>query len=222
VIDAAAVAANVARVRQRITAAGGTDVQLVAVTKGFGADAVAAVRAAGIDDLGESYAQELSNRSEAFSGARVHFIGRLQTNKVRALAPLVAFWQSVDRGAVATEIARRAPGASVLVQVNVTGEAQKGGCRPEDVGALVGQCRDLGLQAEGLMAVGLGGPAEAARPGFARLRHLVDELGLVQCSMGMSGDLEVAVQEGATMVRIGSALFGPRPGPKPARRVLSE
>jgi uncharacterized pyridoxal phosphate-containing UPF0001 family protein len=116
----------------------------------------------------------------------------------------------VDRPTVAAEIARRAPGAMVMVQVNVTGESTKGGCQPTEAEALVVRCRELDLQVAGLMTVGSSDGPEAARPGFARLRALVDELGLVYCSMGMSSDLEVAVQEGATMVRIGSALFGPR------------
>jgi pyridoxal phosphate enzyme (YggS family) len=222
VIDPAVVAANVAQVRHRIEAAGGRNVTLIAVTKGFGSEAVAAVRAAGVHDLGESYAQELLERRHAFAGTRVHFIGRLQTNKVKVVAPLVDCWQSVDRVAVATEIARRTDGATVMLQVNVTGESTKGGCEPSEAGALADRCRGLGLRVQGLMAVGSSAGAEASRPGFARLRNLVDELGLDHCSMGMSEDLEVAVQEGATMVRIGSALFGPRPGSKPTRRVLSE
>jgi pyridoxal phosphate enzyme (YggS family) len=211
VFDPAVVAANVARIRERIATAGGTDVTIMAVTKGFGAGTVAAVRAAGINLLGESYAQELLERRPAFEGAEVHFIGRLQTNKVRAVASVVDCWQSVDRPAVAHEIARWAPDATVMVQVNVTAESTKGGCQPGELPMLLDECRRSGLRVVGLMAVGSSGGPEAARPGFARLRAMVDELGLDHCSMGMSNDLEVAVQEGATMVRIGSALFGPRP-----------
>ncbi|MCU1344518.1 MAG: hypothetical protein JWL70_784 [Acidimicrobiia bacterium] len=217
-IDPSALAANVARVQERIAAAGGRDVTVMAVTKGFGADAIAAARGAGLADLGESYAQELLERRSALAGARVHFIGRLQSNKVRSMASLVSVWQSVDRAGIAAEVARRAPGAQVMVQVNVSDEATKGGCAPADTVGLVSQCRDLGLAVQGLMAVGSSAGPDAARAGFALLRSQVDDLGLEQCSMGMSGDLEIAVQEGATMVRIGSALFGPRP----LRRVLSE
>jgi uncharacterized pyridoxal phosphate-containing UPF0001 family protein len=110
------------------------------------------------------------------------------------------------------EIARRAPGAAVLVQVDTSGGLGKGGCAIGDVPALAAHCSDLGLEVLGLMAVGptTGGP-EAARPGFRQVRHLVDELGLSVCSMGMSDDLEVAVEEGSTQVRVGSALFGARP-----------
>lgn len=198
------VTAAVAEVRRRI---GDDAVRLVAVTKGFGADAVAAAVAAGVPDVGESYAQELREKAPV-EGATWHFVGRLQTNKVRQVAGLVDLWQSVDRAELAEEIARRAPGAAVLVQVNVSGEAQKGGCAPADAPALVARCGALGLDVRGLMTVGH--PADP-RPGFRLLAGLADDLGLPERSMGMSGDLEIAVEEGATMVRVGRALFGPRP-----------
>jgi uncharacterized pyridoxal phosphate-containing UPF0001 family protein len=143
---------------------------------------------------------------------RWHFIGRLQRNKVRAVAPIVALWQSVDRLSLGEEITRRAPGASVLVQVNATGEDGKGGCPPALVPGVVDGCRDLGLDVRGLMAVGpTTGGAAAARPAFEAVRDLAARLGLVEVSMGMTDDLEVAVACGSTMVRVGSALFGPRP-----------
>jgi uncharacterized pyridoxal phosphate-containing UPF0001 family protein len=99
----------------------------------------------------------------------------------------------------------------VLVEVNVSGEAQKGGCDPTDADKIVGECRRLGLDVRGLMCVGRAGEPDDARVGFRLLRRMVDDLGLEVCSMGMSADLEVAVEEGATMVRVGSALFGERP-----------
>jgi pyridoxal phosphate enzyme (YggS family) len=213
--DAAAAGAAVAAVRRRIAAAGGDPaaIRLVAVTKGQPVDAVRAALAAGVADVGENYAQELVAKAEAggVDGARWHFIGRLQRNKVRLVAPFVALWQSVDRLSLAAEIADRAPGAAVLLQVDVTGEEQKGGCRPAFLPALLEGSRDLGLDVRGLMAVGPAGPPEAARPGFRLLRDLADRHGLEERSMGMSGDLAVAVAEGATMVRIGTALFGERP-----------
>jgi len=182
------------------------------VTKGFGIDAVEAALGAGLVDLGENYAQELLEKAPGHPRVRFHFIGRLQRNKVRPLAPLVALWQSVDRLELAREIARRAPGAAVLVQINLSGEPQKGGCAPGEVAALVAAARDLGLDVQGLMGVGPAGPREAARPGFRELVALADRLDLPVRSIGMSADLEVAVQEGATMVRVGTDLFGPRPG----------
>jgi PLP dependent protein len=214
VIDAALVVDRVAAVRRRIDDAGGVRVTLVAVTKGFGPDALEAAATAGVGDIGENYAQELSTKSELAKrlGLTVHFIGRLQTNKVRSVAGDVGLWQSVDRPAVAVEIAKRAPGVRVLVEVNVSGEAQKGGCDPTDADKIVGECTRLGLAVQGLMAIGRAGEPEDARPGFRLLRRMVDDLGLDVCSMGMSADLEIGVEEGATMVRVGSALFGERPG----------
>jgi uncharacterized pyridoxal phosphate-containing UPF0001 family protein len=145
-------------------------------------------------------------------GLAVHFIGQLQSNKVRLLAGLVDVWETVDRPRLVAELARRSPGARVLVQVDTTGEPGKGGCPLADVPELVVAAGAAGLVVEGLMTVGPteGGP-EAARPGFRAVRRLVDELGLTTCSMGMSADLDVAVEEGTTEVRVGTALFGARP-----------
>ena len=125
-----------------------------------------------------------------------------------ALAPWVVCWQSVDRANLGTEIARRAPGARVLIEVNLAGEPAKGGCRPPDVASLLDALRADGLEVTGLMAVPPAG--DEPRPWFARLRDLATALELPELSMGMSGDFEVAVEEGATMVRVGRALFGPR------------
>lgn len=218
-IDPGQVAERLAVVRDRIARAGGIGVQVVAVTKTFGVDALRAASAAGADAIGENYAQELvakfaelaESGDEPF-GLPVHFIGQLQSNKVRSVAPYVQVYETVDRASVATEIAKRAPGATVLVQVSTSGEPGKGGCPVDDVAALVDRLRALGLVPAGLMTVGPteGGP-EAARAGFRRVRALLDQLGLSVCSMGMTDDLEVAVQEGATQVRVGSALFGARP-----------
>lgn len=188
-------------------------VDIVAVTKSFGPDAYLAAVQLGLTKVGENYAQELvAKHAELPAGLEVHFIGQLQTNKVRIVAPCVDVFESVDRPSLAHEIAKRAPGAAVLVQVDTSGEPGKGGCALDEVEALVARCRELGLEVRGLMTVGptSGGP-EAARPGFRTVRELVDRLGLSVCSMGMSDDLEVAVEEGATEVRVGSALFGSRP-----------
>lgn len=215
-VSADEVAARVVRVRERIAGAGGDpeSIRVVAVTKGFGAEVVRATLDAGVADVGESYAQELVAKADALddlADATVHFVGRVQTNKVRKIAGLVGLWHSVDRVALGTEIARRAPGAAVLAQVNLSGEPTKAGCRPDDVGGFVATLRDLGLDVQGLMTIGPLGEPEAARPAFRTLRRMADELGLEERSMGMSNDLEVAVEEGTTMVRVGTALFGPRP-----------
>lgn len=211
-IDPDAVALRAEALRERLAAAGGPDVGVVAVTKGFGADAIVAAAAAGFEMVGESYAQEcLAKLPEVASPPALHFIGGLQRNKVRKLAGIVDVWQSVDRLDLGTEIARRAPGACVMVQVDISREPTKRGCPPGEAPALVEALTGAGLDVAGLMGIApLGPPADAA-PGFRMLRSLVDRLGLRECSMGMSADLEVAVAEGTTMVRVGRDLFGPRP-----------
>jgi PLP dependent protein len=191
-------------------------VEVVAVTKGFGPEAIEAALAVGCGAIGENYAQELVSKRPTIDAARddldVHFIGRLQSNKVRSLAGLVDRYDSVDRVSLVTEIARRDPGARMLVQVDTTGATGKGGCSPDEVPALVHAAIEAGLVVEGAMTVGpTEGGADAALPGFRTVRALVDELGLEVCSMGMSGDLEAAVAAGTTEVRLGTALFGERP-----------
>jgi PLP dependent protein len=216
---------RVAAVRERISHAGGDPeaLRLVAVTKGFDAGVVAEALDAGLEDIGESYVQELVSKATELGesaddrGLRWHFVGRLQRNKVRKAAPYVSLWHSVDRLALGAEIARFAPGAAVLAQVNTSGEASKGGCEPSMGPGLVDGLFDLGLDVRGLMTIAPAGPAEGARPAFRALRDLAQRLGLGELSMGMSDDLEVAVQEGATMVRVGRDLFGPRPDPAGVR-----
>jgi pyridoxal phosphate enzyme (YggS family) len=213
--DAERVREALARVRDRIVAAGGDEsIAVLAVTKGFGAEAIEAALAAGCTAIGENYAQELLAKRDAVRHAEVHFIGQLQTNKVRQISALVDVYETVDRERLAREIAKRDPGARVLVQVDTSGEPGKGGCPPADVDSLVDSARGLGLRVAGLMTVGPteGGP-ESARAGFREVRAAVDRLGLEVCSMGMTDDLEVAVEEGTTQIRVGTALFGRRPTP---------
>lgn len=215
-IDTSEVRRRLDAVHERIRSAGGIDVEVVAVTKGFGGDAIDAAVGAGCRAIGENYAQELIAKRETLEAHRerldVHFIGRLQSNKVRTLAGVVDRYATVDRESLVREIARRDPGARILVQVDTTGTPDKGGCAPDVAATLVRSASDAGLVVEGLMTVGPtdGGP-EAAAPGFRVVRALVDELDLDVCSMGMSADLEVAVRAGSTEVRIGTALFGGRP-----------
>jgi pyridoxal phosphate enzyme (YggS family) len=207
------VAEQVVVVRERIAAAAaraGRDaatVTLVAATKTVSPERVAEVIAAGVPDVGENRAQELLAKT-AVVGAHWHFLGQLQRNKVRALAPWVGCWQSVDRASLGLEIAERAPGARVLVQVNVGEEPQKGGCRPAEVPRLVDTLAGAGLDVAGLMTV----PPHDGEPRrwFAGLRELAHDLGLAELSMGMTEDYDVAVEEGATLVRVGRAIFGAR------------
>lgn len=219
------IAHRLEQVRERIADAGADpmDVRIVAVTKGCGPDIVRSIMKLGIVDLGESYAQELISKARITGGDPLlgdpgvpawHFIGRLQSNKVKGLAQVVSVWQSIDRERLVHELARRAPGAQVFIEVNVSGEPGKGGCLPIDVGRLVGLARDCGLRVAGLMTIGPRGSERDVRSGFRMLNHLADTQGLAERSMGMSGDYEIAVQEGATIVRLGTALFGPRADPR--------
>ena len=188
-------------------------VGIVGVTKGFGAEAIDAAVTAGCDAIGENYAQEVLEKRATLERLRpeVQFLGRLQRNKVRQLVGLVDVWCSLDRAAVIDEVAKRSPGARILVQVDTTGDPAKGGCDVDETAALVDRAIGQGLMVDGLMTVGpTGCDSEAARVGFRRVRALVDQLDLVVCSMGMTDDLDVAVQEGSTQVRVGTALFGAR------------
>jgi pyridoxal phosphate enzyme (YggS family) len=207
------VGARLADVRRRVAGAGGDpgSIRIVAVTKGFGADTVDAAFAAGLPDVGENYAQELVAKAVRTSApVRWHFLGPVQRNKVKRLAPLVSAWHGIDRAVSADAVAAASPGVEVLVQVNLTGDAGRPGCRPEDVDDLVAHCRQRPVSLTGLMAVGPEGDLDRTRTCFAWLARCARQLGLRELSMGMSDDFEVAVQEGATTLRLGRVLFGPR------------
>ncbi len=215
-IEAETVAARVADVRRRVAHAGGDpdEIRIVAVTKGFGPEAVAAAFQAGLVDVGENYAQELVAKASASPpGVRWHFLGTVQRNKVSRLAPLVRVWHGIDRPRAADAVAAATPGAEVFVEVNVTGAPSRSGCAPGEAEALVEHCRAVGLDVAGLMTVGPEGDIDAGRRDFRWLARRARELRLRGLSMGMSDDFEVAVAEGATTLRLGRVLFGPRPGP---------
>ena len=219
--DSDAVGRRVEDVRRRIAGSGGDPegIRIVAVTKGFGPDVVQAARDAGLVELGENYAQELLAKAPvAPTGTRWHFLGPVQRNKVRRLAPLVAAWHGIDRPAAADAVAAAAPGSEVMVQVNVIGDPGRPGCRPEGVGDLVTHVRTLPLELSGLMTVGPVPVGEPSRECFRWLARQAAELGLRELSMGMSDDFEVAVSEGATTLRLGRVLFGARPERKVERR----
>jgi pyridoxal phosphate enzyme (YggS family) len=213
------IAERVAVVRDRVAAAArragrdAAEVCLVAATKTVAPEHVAMALDAGVHDVGENRAQELLAKAPALadrrSPPRWHFLGHLQRNKVGALAPWVVCWQTVDRVELGEAISRRAPGARVLVEVNLASEPQKAGCPPGGAAPLVDALRGLGLDVRGLMTV----PPHDAEPRrwFSALRELAAPLELADLSMGMTDDFEVAVEEGATIVRVGRALFGPRP-----------
>jgi pyridoxal phosphate enzyme (YggS family) len=233
-------AARLADVRERIARAASragrseADVTLVGVSKRQPAEAVAELAAAGLADCGENFVQEARDKiprvGDRLAAAgrpapRWHLIGRLQSNKAKLAAALFDVIEVVDRAELARALDAHAAVAGrtleVLLQVNVSGEAQKAGAAPEELPALAAEVAALPrLRLTGLMAI----PAatahpEASRPAFARLRALRDALcasgpglTLPALSMGMSADFEVAIEEGATIVRVGTALFGARGG----------
>ncbi|WP_242396055.1 YggS family pyridoxal phosphate-dependent enzyme [Anaeromyxobacter oryzisoli] len=192
-------------------------VTLIAVSKTQPAEAIREAYAAGQRDFGENYAQEWRGKAEDLADLadlRWHFIGGLQTNKVKYLAGKVAYVHTVDRLELAQELSRRFAGkgavARVFLEVNVGGETSKEGCAPEEVPALARAVSSLpAIEVVGLMCIPP--PSEDPRPHFRRLRALRDELGVRELSMGMSADWKVAIEEGATFVRIGTAIFGARP-----------
>jgi len=223
------IAENVARVRGRIAEAAARagrraeEIQLLAVTKYVGDEEIRAVVASGCTTLAENRPQELVRKAESLHDLPVqwHLIGHLQRNKIRRVLPLVAMVESVDStrllaavDRIAGELERRVP---VLLEINVSGETQKHGLDPAEFPPLVETLDKYAhVEVRGLMAMSsLEGGPDTARAEFAALRELRDRVQrncpegvkLTELSMGMSGDFEAAVQQGATIVRIGSALF---------------
>ena len=202
-----------AGIRRRIESAGGdpATITLLAVTKTFPAEVAASAYEAGLTMLGENYAMELVDKASALQDRAIawHFLGAIQTNKVARLAPVTDCFQGLTRQKEAAAIARHRPGAGVMVQVDLTGRPERGGVPPAEVEGLVLAAQHLGLDVRGLMTVAPEDPT-AARAAFKEVVRIADGLGLPERSMGMTGDLEIAVEEGATMVRIGRALFGSR------------
>ena len=226
-MDAARLAANLASVRSRVAGSAArsgrsaSDVTLVAVTKRNPADWARALVGLGQTDLGENYPQELWSKAEALAGlpARWHLIGHLQGNKAKKTLPMVRVVHAVDSLKLLYALADLAADAddppSVCLQVNTSGEEAKHGWSPAGIARdaeSIAACR--GLPVVGLMTIaGYGTDDETARPSFVRLREVRDDLRrrtglpLPHLSMGMSGDFTSAVEEGATLVRVGSALF---------------
>jgi len=214
------VAERLARVRERIAAAcarAGRDpatVRLVAVSKTKPLEMLRAAQAAGQRIFAENYAQELREKADALPGVEWHFVGALQTNKAKLVVGRAALIHTCDRLALAQELSKRAKAAGllqrVLIEVNVGREPQKAGVLPENVAALLAEIGKLpALSCAGLMCIP---PAQDdPRPHFRSLRNLGQALDLPELSMGMTADFETAIEEGATLVRIGTAIFGERP-----------
>ncbi len=192
------------------------DVRLIAVTKTFPSSDVAHALATGMTDVGENKVQEARDKRPSVAGsARWHLIGRLQSNKAKDAVRLFDVIQTIDSVELAGRVARFAESEGkrqeVLVQVNVGEESQKSGAEIADIPSLVRRVSALpSLHLSGLMAIPPFLEAEAMRPYFRRLRALRDDLGLPELSMGMTDDFEVAIEEGATMIRVGRAIFGAR------------
>lgn len=220
------IAERLAAVRARIDAAARscgrdpTSITLVAVSKTKPAADIEEAYAAGQRVFGENYAQELVDKCEALSGRDIewHFIGRLQTNKAKFIARHAAMVHAVDSEKLARELGRRVEGRvlDVLIEVNVGGEHSKGGVAPSALPSLIETISNIpSLRLRGLMSIPP--PSDDARNFHRRLRELRDSHGgatqLPVLSMGMTDDLEIAIEEGATLVRVGTAIFGARNAP---------
>ena len=212
------VAERVTALRERVdevAAASGRErgsVSILAVTKAQPHDAVLAALAAGLSDVGENYLQEARSKYDGLPPCTKHFVGHVQTNKAKAIASLFDVVQSVDRLDAGLALAKAARDAGrrlrVLVQVNVS-PTERFGAPPADAPALAARLRDEGLTVDGVMAIGpLDGDVDAT---FAAAHAAFARVGGTTLSMGMSGDWERAVRHGSTMVRLGTAIFGPRP-----------
>lgn len=213
-LTAARVRANLAEVRERIAAAAAragrdpADIEIVAAVKYVPAAELGALAEAGIAVVGENRAQDLVAKIEAHGDAFTwDFIGQLQSRKVKQVAPLVRLIHSVSTDSVLAQLERHAPpGLRVLVEVNVAGEDGKGGVGPDDLDAFIERCP---VPVAGLMTMPpLASEPEDSRRWFAALRELAQTRGLPELSMGTTQDYEVAIEEGATLVRIGTSLFG--------------
>jgi pyridoxal phosphate enzyme (YggS family) len=221
-VSAIDIAGNVAAVRRRIAAAAdragrrAEDVCLIAVAKTKPAALVQAAVAAGVRDIGENYVQEaIAKRAHvSAAGVRWHLIGHLQRNKAARAVESFDVIHTVDSAALGAALARHAAAAArrlrLLVEVNVGGEASKSGVAPAALPALLDALGAAGLAVDGLMTVPPPSSADATRRYFRRLRELRDAAGLRELSMGMTDDFEIAIEEGATLVRVGRAIFGER------------
>lgn len=206
------VADGLGAVRARVAASGREGlVRIVAVTKTFGSSAVRAAAAAGLTAVGENYIDELEAKRAAAGDVPVawHYLGALQTNKIARVCAAADLVCSLSRSREIDRIARLRPGMAVYVQVDHTGAEGRNGAPPGEVADLVTRARAAGLEVRGLMTVA---PPDAAgtRRAFLATSALADDLGLVERSMGMSGDLDIALECGTTELRLGQVLFGPR------------
>jgi uncharacterized pyridoxal phosphate-containing UPF0001 family protein len=202
-LDAGRVRANVERVRERA----GADVEILAATKYVPLDAMGAIAEAGVTLVGENRLQDLEAKRERWSDAFTwDFIGNLQSRKVKSILPLVRLIHSVSSDSAVRQLeAHGTPETEILVQVNLAAEQSKGGVEPDELGAFIARCP---VRVGGLMTMPpFATDPDSSRPYFARLASLAAEHGLERLSMGTSQDWEVAVEEGATIIRLGTVLY---------------
>ena len=198
-------------INEIIAAKAQNQVNLIAVTKGFTHEEVNVASELGIKNFGENYAQELLAKNPLVDAEiSWHYIGQLQSNKIRKVAHLVDVWHSVTSLKLAREIHNRNDQAKILLQVSVLGPSNSKGFEVEELPDLIYQLRDENIDVSGLMTMGVPGDMVATRFVFERLRKLADKFELSECSMGMSDDFEIALESGSSMIRIGSAIFGNR------------
>ena len=198
-------------INEIIAAKAQNQINLIAVTKGFTHEEVNAATELGIKNFGENYAQELLTKNPLVDAEiSWHYIGQLQSNKIRKVAHLVDVWHSVTSLKLAREIHNRNDQAKILLQVSVSGPSNSKGFEVEELPDLIFQLRDENIDVSGLMTMGVPGDMVATRFVFERLRKLADTFELSECSMGMSDDFEIALESGSSMIRIGSAIFGNR------------
>jgi len=186
-------------------------VTLIGVTKGFTHEEVNIASELGIKNFGENYAQELLTKNPLVDPEiSWHYIGQLQSNKIRKISHLVDVWHSVTSLKLAREIHKRNDQAQILLQVSLMGPSNSKGFEVEQLPQLISDLRDMNIDISGLMTMGVPGDMVATRFVFKKLRKLVDAFELSECSMGMSDDFEIALESGASMIRVGSAIFGNR------------
>lgn len=202
-LEAEKIRANLERVRQRV----GPEVEILAATKYVPVDEMGALADAGVELVGENRLQDLEAKRERWGDAFAwDFIGNVQSRKVKRILPLVRLVHSVASDSALEQLGRHGtPGTEVLVEVNVAGEESKGGIAPSELGAFIERCP---VSVVGLMTMPpFSTDPEASRPAFARLAELAAEHGLNRLSMGTSQDWEVAAEEGATILRLGTVLY---------------
>tara|TARA_Y100000768_G_scaffold342632_1_gene287842 strand:+ start:289 stop:942 length:654 start_codon:yes stop_codon:yes gene_type:complete len=199
------------QINEIINAKAQNPVALIGVTKGFTHEEVNIASDLGIKNFGENYAQELLRKSTLVDAEiSWHYIGQLQSNKIKKVSHLVDVWHSVTSLKLSREIHKRNDQAKILLQVSLMGPSNSKGFEVEALPEVISELRDEKIDISGLMTMGVPGDMVATRVVFERLRKLADTFELPECSMGMSDDFEIALESGSSMIRVGSAIFGNR------------